>query len=254
MVATPAVAYCRTSSMTNVGEDKDSKARQLLSITTYATTAGYDIQDSGIFYDEGMSGTQALMFRPAWRNLLQHCEESNIKTIIFEDSSRFARELVIQEQGYQEMIAQGYTLISASNPGAFLEDSAEATLIRQILGSIHQFQRDSSNQRLKGARERSAAAKGKKSILTGKTKATGRQSRLESADGPKIVEILNPFVLKAKCTNIDIKDAAAHLAAQGITSKAGTPFSKSVIQQWIVSLKGKNKEKRTRLIGKRTAH
>ena len=39
----PAVAYLRTSSMTNVGEDKDSAKRQREAIEAYAKAAGYAI-------------------------------------------------------------------------------------------------------------------------------------------------------------------------------------------------------------------
>ena len=102
-----------------------------------------------------------------------------------------------REHGHTHSLTHSYThterhhknllgKIYISNPTAFLEDSTEATLVRQILGSIHQFQRDSSNQRLKGARERSAIAKGRRSVLSGKLKASGAKSRLEGAEAETI--------------------------------------------------------------------
>ena len=44
-----AVAYLRTSSLTNVGDDKDSDKRQREAIATYAARAGIEIVEE--FYD-----------------------------------------------------------------------------------------------------------------------------------------------------------------------------------------------------------
>jgi len=40
---TPAIAYLRTSSSANVGEDKDSDKRQRAAIDAFAKRAGYEI-------------------------------------------------------------------------------------------------------------------------------------------------------------------------------------------------------------------
>jgi DNA invertase Pin-like site-specific DNA recombinase len=40
-----AIGYLRTSSATNVGEDKDSERRQRLAIEGFAKRAGYEIVD-----------------------------------------------------------------------------------------------------------------------------------------------------------------------------------------------------------------
>jgi DNA invertase Pin-like site-specific DNA recombinase len=41
-----AIGYIRTSSATNVGEDKDSDRRQRLAIERFAKRAGYDVVGS----------------------------------------------------------------------------------------------------------------------------------------------------------------------------------------------------------------
>jgi len=60
---TPALAYLRTSSATNVGTDKVSERRQREAITTFAKRAGFMLM--GKFYDEAVSGAEPLEARPA---------------------------------------------------------------------------------------------------------------------------------------------------------------------------------------------
>lgn len=151
-----AVGYIRTSSATNVGPDKDSEPRQMLAIKRYASAAKLTICDSDMFSDKGVGGTVPLALRSGWRKLLDHYQEECIKYIIVEDSSMFARDLVVQETGYTEMVTSGFEFDSAASPTQFLQDSAEATLVMQLFGAIAQFQRKSTTERLSGARLTSA--------------------------------------------------------------------------------------------------
>ena len=78
-----AVAYLRTSSATNVGDGKDSPARQLLAINAYAATNSLSIAAAAVFSDEGVSGTVPLLFRPGWRKLMDHCDSNGVKVVVF---------------------------------------------------------------------------------------------------------------------------------------------------------------------------
>ena len=66
-----AIGYLRTSSATNVGDGKDSEARQRKAIEGFAKSAGYVIVDW--FYDAAVSGADPIETRPAsqrrWRAL-----------------------------------------------------------------------------------------------------------------------------------------------------------------------------------------
>jgi DNA invertase Pin-like site-specific DNA recombinase len=53
-IRTPAIAYLRTSSATNVGADKDSDKRQRRAIEVYAKHSGYELVAE--FYDKAVSG------------------------------------------------------------------------------------------------------------------------------------------------------------------------------------------------------
>ena len=72
-------AYYRTSSATNVGNDKDSKKRQQHSVKTYAQSKGLNVVNE--FYDKGVSGTLDVLNRPSFMEMLNYCQDNAIDTI-----------------------------------------------------------------------------------------------------------------------------------------------------------------------------
>ena len=94
-----AVAYYRTSSMSNVGEDKDSLKRQQRAVETYAKRSKIEIVFTK--YDAGQRGSTAIEERQGIAELLKLCQEHSIEIILVENASRFSRDLIVQESGYQ---------------------------------------------------------------------------------------------------------------------------------------------------------
>jgi DNA invertase Pin-like site-specific DNA recombinase len=86
------VAYCRTSSAANVGTDKDSEKRQRAAVEAFAKRAGLDIVDW--FYDPAVSGADPIEARPGFSALVDRLESNGVSTVVVEDASRFARDLV----------------------------------------------------------------------------------------------------------------------------------------------------------------
>ena len=58
---TNVVGYYRTSSSSNVGNDKDSRKRQKHSVETYTKSNGMNLVAE--FYDKGVSGTKEILNR-----------------------------------------------------------------------------------------------------------------------------------------------------------------------------------------------
>jgi len=87
----------RTSSATNVGADKDSEKRQRAAIEAFAKRSGSEIV--AWFYDPTFSGADPIQARPGFSALLDSLESNGVRTVIVEDASRFARDLVTQELG-----------------------------------------------------------------------------------------------------------------------------------------------------------
>ena len=156
---TKAVAYFRTSSMTNVGDEKDTLKRQRQAVTAFAKSAGYEIIAE--YSDNGVKGADAVDGRPGFAAMLQHIAGNGVRTIIVETASRFARDLITQETGFSFLQGLGVTLIAADSPDAFLDDTPTAVLIRQVLGAVAQFEKAALVAKLRGARERKKRETGK---------------------------------------------------------------------------------------------
>lgn len=56
---------------------------------------------------------------------------------------------------------RGIDLIAGDSPDAFLDDTPTAVLIRQVLGSVSQFEKAMLVSKLRGARDRKKAETGK---------------------------------------------------------------------------------------------
>lgn len=155
-----AVAYFRTSSATNVGQDKDTLARQEAAVQACAAARGLELV--GSYYDAAVFGADPIDTRPRFAAMLAYMLSNGARTIIVENASRFARDLIVQETGYAMLKARGIELIAADAPDSFLSDTPTAVLIRQILGAFHQFDKAMLVQKLRGARDRKSARLGRR--------------------------------------------------------------------------------------------
>jgi DNA invertase Pin-like site-specific DNA recombinase len=208
-----AVAYFRTSSMTNVGEDKDTLKRQREAVTRFANGGGYEIVEE--FCDDAVKGSDPVDQRPGFAAMLDRIAGNGVRTIIVETASRFARDLIVQETGFRFLQGLGVTLIAADSPDAFLDDTPTAVLIRQVLGAVSQFEKAAIVAKLRGARERKKRATGKK--------VEGRKSHAE--ERPEVVALAKLLARKRpKGGQLSLRAVAAALAAQGHVNERGKPF------------------------------
>lgn len=212
-----AVGYMRTSSAANVGDDKDSEPRQRAAITAYAEAAGYTIVDW--YYDPKVRGWDSITSRPGFAAMLERIASNGVRTIVVETANRFARDLIVQETGWRYLKDAGINLIAADSPDAFLDDSPTATLIRQVLGAVAEFEKTSMVAKLRGARERKRKATGKK--------VGGRKSYSETK--PELVELAAALFRDAG----SLRRVAASLAAQGFVSESGMPYAAMSVQRML---------------------
>jgi DNA invertase Pin-like site-specific DNA recombinase len=155
---TTAVAYYRTSSAANVGDDKDSRTRQAAAVTAYAFDR-YKVVSA--FYDAAVSGADPVDERPGFMELLAYCAENDVHTILVENASRFARDLMVQLTGHALLKKLGIELIPVDAPTYFTDPSPTAVLIQQILGAVSQFEKAAVVSKLKHARDRKREATGR---------------------------------------------------------------------------------------------
>lgn len=156
-----ALAYLRTSSAANVGADKDSDKRQMAAIEAYASRNGIEIVLQP-YNDAAVSGADPIEARSNFRAMLDYlAEHKDVRAILVETASRFARDLIVQETGYRMLKARGIDLIAVDSPESFVADTPTAELIRQLLGAVSQFEKAMLVSKLRVARERKRAANGK---------------------------------------------------------------------------------------------
>jgi DNA invertase Pin-like site-specific DNA recombinase len=154
-----AVAYIRTSSAANVGPDKDSEKRQRAAIESFAKRAGLALVAE--FTDAAVSGADPIEARRGFAALLDEIEGNGVRTVVVEDASRFARELMTQELGILALIRRGVGVLTAN--GDDLTDSSDPSrkMMRQIAGAFHEYEKARLVAKLRVARERTREAKGK---------------------------------------------------------------------------------------------
>jgi DNA invertase Pin-like site-specific DNA recombinase len=211
-----AIAYYRTSSAANIGEDKDSLTRQNVAVEAYAKRAGYTIVET--FYDAAVSGADALDARPGFAEALKRIAANGVRTIIVETASRFARDLIVAETGFRRLRDAGITLIASDAPNSFLDDTPTSAFIRQVLAAVQELDRAMIVSKLKGARQRKRA--------TG-VKVEGRKSYSEAV--PSTVE--RAKALKAE--GLTLRQVADRLASEGHQTSAGTPYQFTAVGRMI---------------------
>src|SRR5271166_948066 len=121
-----------------------------------------------------------------------------------------ARDLITQETGWRFLRDAGIALIAADSPDAFLDDTPTAVMIRQILGSVAQFEKAMLVAKLRGARQRKKAATGK---------CEGRKSYAEiNPEAVALAERLHRYPVNTRKRSL--RDIAAELETAGhITGK-----------------------------------
>jgi DNA invertase Pin-like site-specific DNA recombinase len=203
---TEAMAYMRTSSSANVGQDKDSELRQRAAIEGYAKAG--DIVILEWFYDAAVKGSDPVASRPGFARMLDRIAGDGVRTILVESPDRFARDLAVQLAGHDFLKKMGVTIIPATAPDFFLEDTPTAVLVRQVLGAIAQFEKANLVAKLKAARDRKIAAG---------LKCGGRKSFAER--DPRFVEAVRK--LKRENPRLSLRKLAIQLQQQGHMMRNG---------------------------------
>jgi DNA invertase Pin-like site-specific DNA recombinase len=213
-----AIGYMRTSSATNVGEDKDSERRQRVAIERYAKRAGFDVVEW--FYDPAVSGADPIETRPGFAAALARIAGNGVRTIIVETANRFARDLMVQEVGFAMLQGLGITLVAADSPTAFLDDGPTSKLIRQILGAVSEFDKAMTVAKLRGARQRVRRLKGK---------CEGRKSYAEREGGAALIAAARELHRNPDGRSPSLRIVAAGLAERGYVTASGLPYSASAV-------------------------
>ena len=211
-----AVAYYRTSSATNVGDDKDSLKRQEEAVMSYAAANGIDVVRE--FYDAAVSGADPIQDREGFSDLLTYVAGNGARTILVENASRFARDLAVQLTGHEKLKQLGYELVPVDAPNHFTDDTPTATMVRQILGAVSEFEKAQMVSKLKAARTR-------------KREETGK------CEGRKSYKELDPALAREakqlRMVGYSLAKVGSMLFEQGYKTSSGKAFAPAQISRLI---------------------
>ena len=213
-----AIAYYRTSSAQNVGEDKDSKKRQRAAVEAYAKSQRIQIVSE--FYDTAVAGKKNIEDREAMAELLLFAEEENISMVLVESADRFARDLMVQEIGFRMLKEKGIHLVPVNAPDLFLDGDPTRKLIRQVLGAVAEFEKENLVLKLRAARQRKKRLTGKK--VEGRKSVTVNYPELETA-AKRISR------RRRNGKPISIKGISEDLHLEGFTTKSGGALSTKTV-------------------------
>lgn len=220
-----AVGYLRTSSASNVGEDKDSERRQRREIETFAQVRGFKVVEW--FYDPAVSGDDNVTDRPGFSAMLDYLEASGVRTVLVEDASRFARKMLAAELGILAMIERGTRVLTKSGDDLTETDDEMKIAMRQIAMAFAQLEKTRLVKKLRAARDRKSEELGKR--------IEGRKGYDQT--NPKLVKEAKRLARKNPKTGAtrSLREIAAELLALGHKTASGKPFSASQVQRLVES-------------------
>jgi DNA invertase Pin-like site-specific DNA recombinase len=162
-----------------------------------------------------VSGADPISERPGFKTMLDRIAGNGVRTVIVESPDRFARDLTVQLTGHDFLRNLGITLVPATAPDFFIEDTPTARLVRQVLGAISEFEKTTLVAKMKAARDRK--------IAMGE-KCGGRRSHAELR--PEVVRLAQELRRKRrKGRRLSLRGVSAELAARGHLNEQGRPFS-----------------------------
>jgi DNA invertase Pin-like site-specific DNA recombinase len=151
-----AFGYLRVSGRGQV--DGDGFPRQEAAIRSYAKK--HDIRLVKVFREEGVSGTKELSDRPAFIAMMEALHGDGVRLVLVESLGRLARDLMIQENILHDLKRHGFELVSVTEPDLCSDDPSRK-LMRQVMGSFHEYEKTMIVIKLRGARQRTKAKSGR---------------------------------------------------------------------------------------------
>jgi DNA invertase Pin-like site-specific DNA recombinase len=172
------------------------------------------------WFDDGdVKGADPIDSRKGIAEMIEAIAGNGCRTIIVETANRFARDLIVQETGYQRLKADGITLIEADSPDCFTDETPTAVLIRKILGAVAQFDKSMTVAKLRGARDKKRATYGK---------CEGRKTYQEK--NPEVVALAKELNSSQR---LSLRKISTELASRGHVTSKGKPYVASAVQSML---------------------
>jgi DNA invertase Pin-like site-specific DNA recombinase len=182
----------------------------------FAKRANFEIVDGDWYYDAAVSGADPIEGHEGFARLLERIEGNGVSTVIVEDASRVARDLVVKELGIALLAKRGVRLLTASGDDLTDSDDLGRKMMRQVAGAFMEYEKGRLVAKLRGARERNRKETGKK--------IGGRKSHAEL--WPEVVaEARRLRRAKGKAGRLSYREISVRLKEAGYCNESGQPFN-----------------------------
>jgi DNA invertase Pin-like site-specific DNA recombinase len=199
----------------------DGFPRQRAAVNRYVKENGYQLLEE--FSDAGVSGATDLDDRPGLAALLDRVESNGVKTVLIENASRLARDLMVQEVILGRFHEAGVRVIAADSGTdmSVADGDPTRTLIRQVLGAVAQFEKAVLVLKLRAARDRIRRKQGW---------CEGAKAYGDYPGEAATVERMRKLRRKpVKGRRASLADVAATLNAEGFRNRAGREWSARMV-------------------------
>jgi DNA invertase Pin-like site-specific DNA recombinase len=213
-----AFGYLRTSGKGQIGNDGFPRQRE--SITRYAKANRIEMVQE--FNDEAISGTTDAMDRPGLTDLFVALKANGVRTVILENATRLARDLMISEIILGEFRKLGVRVVSADG-GIDLtlgNDDPSGKLIRQILGAVAEWEKCALVSKLRASRLR---------IRRAGVKCEGKKPYGHTLEESAVVKL----VLEHRTSGKSFVAIANELNVSGVKSRSGKKWHPTQVQRVI---------------------
>jgi DNA invertase Pin-like site-specific DNA recombinase len=220
--AMKAFSYLRVSGKSQV--EGDGFARQRDAIARRAKADGFQVVRE--FADEGISGTKDMDDRPALSDLFAAIVANGVRVVIVERADRLARDVMVgeillsqfREEGVRVIEAESGIDLAANDP-----DNATATLVRQIISVIAQFEKTSIVAKLRKARARRRAETGRCEGVKPFGTMPGEQDAID-----RMRQLRRKPIGNAK--RMSFAKIAEALQGEGFPTRTGKPWAASSVR------------------------
>ena len=198
-----AFAYLRVSGRGQL--DGDGFPRQLEAIKRYALANSLKI--TKVYKEEGVSGVTEWESRPAFAEMMAALLLNGTRTVLVERLDRVARDLMVQESIIADFQRKGLTIGSVAEPDLCTTDPSRV-LVRQMMGAFFQYEKATLVAKLKVARLRRKADKGR---------CEGRKGYGERPGEDKVIERAKTL----RKSGLTWNKTAEQLNSEGLTTRYG---------------------------------
>jgi site-specific DNA recombinase len=120
----------------------------------YCQSQGYEVDESKIYIDDGLSGTLSISARPKLKQLFEDAKMKKFDIVIVYRLDRFFRSSSKLLSAIEELTNMKIDFKSATE--SFDTSTPNGKFVLQMLGSIAELERETIKERMSGGRERAA--------------------------------------------------------------------------------------------------